>query len=145
MDIFPLEPATAAPEANVKTPLTPPDPELLLRTTTDPLLLVVAEPLIMDNAPPVDPVVSPPFMVTAPPLASALPAVTMIAPDFAPVPAEVPEVILTLPLEPLLVVPVWNVISPLIPSWPAFEVRSTRAPLDFTLPRPLVTDVPPPV
>ena len=68
-----------------------------------------------------------------------------IAPLCASVPAAVPVAMLTLPDDPELVVPVENDIVPLTPRVPPLAVRSTTAPLDFTVPNPDDIDTDPPV
>jgi hypothetical protein len=61
--MLPLAPALAALDENMRAPLTPPDPDVELRTTTCPLLFVVAEPELTDTIPPVAPELKPPLRV----------------------------------------------------------------------------------
>ena len=50
-----------------------------------------------------------------------------------------------LPDAPLLAVPDVKLSSPLTPAVPAFTVRTMNAPLDVSVPSPVVSDTAPPV
>ena len=111
-----------------------------------PLDLAIPNPLVREIIPPVFVVALPPNATISPPLDAVLkPPLNTIAPDLPFAPFAVPVEILTVPLLPVLVVPVLNCRDPLTPATPAFADLTTIKPDDLAVPTPELKDKKPPV
>ena len=129
----PLVPLLAVPLVNDSIPEIPRTPASTVRTITDPLDVVVPEPVLRLIEPPVTGVLVPADEIILPPaVVLPVPIERIMSPALPP--SALPVEIFVIPDAPELVVPVENTSPPLIPRSPASYVLTTTPPLDLVVP-----------
>ena len=137
-------PVIDVPELKTRRPLTPATPEFAVRSVTEPLVLAVPAPLSRLTKPPVCTVLLPASAPNRPPEPHIpLPTVRRSDPPRPKVAAALP--MYRAPVLPLLEVPELITSRPLVPTPPAFAVRTVIEPLLVAGPSPLRKLIYPPV